>query len=151
MVHVFKNKTFGNLIGVVSLAVLSTACSTSHHNANQIKSRYGAPVSVSGLRPPCNIQLQPCGYISQLYRVDYMANVTSQTCCDLPQTMMPPPPPVAIAPEPAPLPPVTITPEPAPLPPPVIVQEPEPPIYVPPPQHWPEPEVPYEPWTPLRK
>ncbi len=125
-----------SLLSSLGLAFIVSACVPVQHGQSQIKSRYGSQVmgytSPPMLRSGC-MQSQPCGYGTQLYRIDHVAHITPTVCCEAPQPL--PQPHVVAAPEHVPTPPIYI----------------EPPIYTPPPQAWPTPEAPVVPWLPTRK
>ena len=96
---------------------------------NFAQTRYGDAVGASGLRPACNVQAAPCGFM----------------------TVVPVYPIYQIAAEPEPV--VEIFNE----PPVVEIFEPEPEIYIEPEpvyepmDHWPEPAAPVQSWKPIRK
>ena len=102
---------------------------------SQVRSRYGDAVQSASLRPACNAFINPCGFMKvvPVYPVYQIAAPVQETY-------------VAPVEEP----PVVVMPEPE-LP--VYVEPalPEPPVYIPAPQHWPEPETPVQSWEPLRK
>jgi len=96
------------------------------------RTRYG-DVQNAGLRPPCEVQATPCGFMT-VVPVYPVYQVVTQT-----------------APEPEPIietyvePPVVEIYEPEPT----VIVEPEP-VYTPM-HHWPEPETPVQSWKPIRK
>lgn len=128
------------LISTLGCVVLS-ACSQSHHMyeqeayaSTQVTSRYGYAASTSQTTEDCAYEVHPCGFMRVVPVYPIYQIVTP------------------IPAEPVIESPVISVPEPT-----IYVEEPEPyiepelPVYVPPTQHWPEPETPAPSWTPLRK
>lgn len=92
------------------------------------KSRYGGQ-----LRGACEVAVPTCGFMQVVPVYPVYQIVTAPQVVDVPVVEAPP----------------TVVYEPAPEP--VYIPELELPTYVPPVQHWPEPETPAPTWTPLRK
>jgi len=100
------------------------------YGGNFTQARYGEAINASSLRPPCETQVAPCGFM----------------------TVVPVYPIYQVAAPPQPEPVVEIF-EPPTVeifePEPTVIYEPEP-IYEPM-DHWPEPETPTQSWKPIRK
>lgn len=111
------------------------------YEANVSTSRYGiygAATNTSGLRPGCDMQMAPCGFM----RVVPVYPIYQVTAPQTPAPVVEAPAVEIYEPEPA----VIYEPEP------VYEPAPEPePVYTPPPSYWPEPDTPVQSWKPIRK